>query len=95
MSIDLNNPNAERPAPPTITAPTRKQNRRRSPLAICHTARPIGRADCASSSFELVPEARQTYPTEDDRTACVVIAANVDIFLLIAAANRSAKRRIA
>ena len=77
MDIDLNNPNAERPALPAITAPTRKQNRRRSPLAICHTARPIGRADCASSSFELVPEARQTYPTEDDHTACAVIAASV------------------
>jgi hypothetical protein len=77
MDIDLNNPNTERPA---ITAPTRKQKRWRSPLTICHAARPIGRADCASSSFELVPEARQTYPTEDDRTACVVIAANADSF---------------
>jgi hypothetical protein len=80
MDIDLNNPNAERSALPAITAPTRKQNRRRAQLATRHTARPIGRADCASSSFELVPEARQTYPTEDDRTACVVIAVNVDIF---------------
>jgi hypothetical protein len=80
MDIDLNTPNAERPALPAITTPTREQNRRRSPLALCHTARRIGRADCASSFFELVPEARQTYPTEDDRTTCVVIAASADIF---------------
>ena len=78
MDIDLNTPNAEWPALPAITT-TREQNRR-SPLAPCHTARPIGRADCASSSFELVPEARQTYPTEDDRTTCVVTAASADIF---------------
>jgi hypothetical protein len=68
MDIDLNTPNVEQPAPPAITAPTRKQNRRRSPLALCHTAKPIGFADCASSSFDVVPEARQIYPTEDDRT---------------------------
>ena len=80
MDIDLDTPNAERPAPPAITALVRKQNRRRSPLAVCHTARPIGRADCASTFFTLVPEARQTYPTEDDRTSCAIIAANVGIF---------------
>ena len=80
MEIDLNTPNAERPAPPAITAPVRKQIRRRSPLAACHAARPIGRAECASTFFTLVPEARQTYPTEDDRTRCVVIAANAGIF---------------
>jgi hypothetical protein len=76
MDIDLNTPNTERPAAPAITAPTRKQSRGRSPLATCHTAKPIGRADCASAVFTLVPEARQTYPTEDDRTACAVIAAS-------------------
>jgi hypothetical protein len=79
MDIDLNTPNAERPALPAITTPTREHNRRRSPLALCHTARPIWCADCASSSFELVPEARQTYPAEDDRTTCVVVAAIADI----------------
>jgi hypothetical protein len=57
MDIDLDTPNAEWPAPPAIAVPAHKQ-----------TTRPIGLADCASSSFDLVPEARQTYPSEDDRT---------------------------
>jgi hypothetical protein len=67
MDIDLNTPNAERTALPAIVAaPKRTQNRRRRPLSICHSSRPTGSADRALTAFAPVPEARQTYPAEDD-----------------------------
>jgi hypothetical protein len=66
MDIDLNTPNAERIALPAIVAaPHRNRNRRQRPLSICHSSKPIGSADRASTAFAPVPEARQTYPAED------------------------------
>jgi hypothetical protein len=67
MDTDLNTSNAERTALlALVTAPKRIRNRRRRPLAICHSSKPTGSAGHASTSFAPVPEARQTYPAEDD-----------------------------
>jgi hypothetical protein len=67
MDIDLNTPSAERTALPAIvTAPERSRALRRRPLSICHSSRPVDSAGRALTVFAPVPEARQTYPAEDD-----------------------------
>jgi hypothetical protein len=68
MDTDLNTPNADRTVlPAMVPAPKRIRNRRRRPFSICHSSKPIGSAGRASTAFAPVPEARQTYPAEDDR----------------------------
>ena len=74
MNIDLSMPNVEPTVLPAMTARAR-QHRQRAPLRICRINGPMRSIDRTSIDFELVPEARQTYPAEDDRTTRAVARA--------------------
>lgn len=67
MDSDLNTPNARPAVRPAKTARA-QQHRQRSPLRTRRANTTMRVIDRAAIAFALVPEARQTYPAEDDCT---------------------------